>query len=310
MARRNSRKFRAVNGILLLDKPTGISSNKALQNTRFLYQAAKAGHTGSLDPLASGMLPVCFGEATKMSAYLLDADKRYLTTATLGAVSSTGDAEGELETYGAIPELSAAELETVLAKFRGEIQQVPPMYSALKRQGQPLYKLARQGIEVEREARTVQIKQLALKKLTATTLELDVRCSKGTYIRSLVEDIGLALGCGAYVSALRRTEVDPFQNLPMYTSAFLQQTEELGNLAALDELLLPMDQALPHLPALTLSGSDILRLQQGQKLSLQQFAGSLSEGLQRIYDERGHFVGLAEVTAQALRAKRMLPMTS
>lgn len=306
MARRNSHKFRALNGILLLDKPLGLSSNKALQNTRFLYQAAKAGHTGSLDPLASGMLPVCFGEATKVSAYLLDADKRYLTTATLGAVSSTGDAEGELEPHGAIPELSAAALETVLAGFRGEIQQVPPMYSALKREGQPLYKLARQGIEVEREARTVQIQQLILEQYSANTLDLDVRCSKGTYIRSLVEDIGLALGCGAYVSALRRVEVYPFENLPMYTPEFLQQALEQGGLPALDALLLPMDQALPHLPTLTLDSASIMRLQQGQKLSLRQFAMCPAPGLQRVYDERGDFVGLAEVTEQAVCAKRML----
>ncbi len=306
MARRNPRKFRSLNGILLLDKPIGLSSNKALQNTRFLYQAAKAGHTGSLDPLASGMLPVCFGEATKVSAYLLDADKRYLTTATLGAVSTTGDAEGELESYGEIPNLNTAELETLLAGFRGEIQQVPPMYSALKRQGQPLYKLARQGIEVERAARTVQIQQLVLKQRTSTTLDMDVSCSKGTYIRSLVEDIGLAMGCGAYVSELRRVEVYPFQNLPMYTPELLQQTMEQGGLPAIDELLLPMDQALPHLPVLTLSDGSIARLQQGQKLSLSQFESQPEPGLQRVYDKRGDFAGLAEVTTQALRAKRML----
>lgn len=306
MARRNSRKFRALNGILLLDKPLGLSSNKALQNIRFLYQAAKAGHTGSLDPLASGMLPLCFGEATKVSAYLLDADKSYLTTATLGATSSTGDAEGELEAHGPVPELSEHELETVLDKFRGEIQQVPPMYSALKKQGQPLYKLARQGISVEREARTVQISQLVLQQRSSTALDLAVRCSKGTYIRSLVEDIGLALGCGAYVSALRRTEVAPFDDLPMYTPAFLQQTLEQGGLPALDELLLSMDQALPHLPMLTLDNQSILRLQQGQKLSLMQLDVVPEPGLQRVYNITGDFVGLAEVTSQALRAKRML----
>lgn len=306
MARRNNRNFRALNGILLLDKPVGLSSNKALQNTRFLFQAAKAGHTGSLDPLASGMLPVCFGEATKVSAFLLDADKRYQTTATLGAVSSTGDAEGELQTYGDIPELSEPAVQAVLDKFRGEIQQVPPMYSALKQQGQPLYKLARQGIEVERAARTVNIRQLALMQRTATTLELDVSCSKGTYIRSLVEDIGIALGCGAYVSVLRRLEVHPFQGMTMYQPEFLQQTLERGGLPALDALLIPMDHALPHLPALTLDDADILRLQQGQKLSLQLFATRPEPGLQRVYDKRGVFVGLAEVTIQALRAKRML----
>ena len=303
MARRNLRKL---NGILLLDKPLGMSSNKILQDIRFLFHAAKAGHTGSLDPLASGMLPLCFGDATKVSAYLLDADKRYLTTATLGAVSSTGDADGELELRGDIPELTDAVLTAVLAQFRGEICQIPPMYSALKRQGQPLYKLARQGITVEREARTVQIHELVLKGQTTTTLELDVRCSKGTYIRSLVEDIGEALGCGAYVSALRRTEVSPFQQFPIHTPEFLQQTFEQGGLPALDELLVPMDKALPHLPALTLDANTITRLQHGQKISLQQFAESLSPGLQRIYSEGGVFAGLAEVTPHMLRAKSML----
>ncbi|MGB0847290.1 MAG: tRNA pseudouridine(55) synthase TruB [Thiolinea sp.] len=306
MARRNSKKWRSLDGILLLDKPLGVSSNKALQNTRFLYQAAKAGHTGSLDPLASGMLPVCFGEATKVSAYLLDADKRYLTTATLGAVSSTGDAEGELDFRGAVPEFSDAELEAVLTEFRGEIHQIPPMYSALKQQGQPLYKLARQGVSVEREARTVFIHELTLQQRTPLTLDLDVRCSKGTYIRSLVEDIGEALGCGAYVSALRRTEVSPFQCLPVYTPRFLQQTSEQGGLAALDELLLPMDKALPHLPALVLDTSSILRLQQGQKLSLNQFSEQPPCGLVRTYTESSVFAGLAEVTPQMVKAKRML----
>jgi tRNA pseudouridine 55 synthase len=238
------RRFRKLNGILLLDKALGVSSNKALQDARFLFQAEKAGHTGSLDPLASGMLPVCFGEATKVSAFLLDSDKRYVTTATLGYVSTTGDAEGEKLNPRSIPDISDTELEAVLVQFRGEISQIPPMYSALKKDGQPLYKLARQGLEVERAARDITIHSLTVLERTENTLTLDVVCSKGTYIRTLVEDIGERLGCGAYVSMLRRESVDPFGALRMY------RLEELRTLAeqsveALDAVLLPLDTAYP-----------------------------------------------------------------
>lgn len=301
------RKFRNLNGILLLDKPLGLSSNKALQNARFLYQAAKAGHTGSLDPLASGMLPVCFGEATKVSAYLLDADKRYLTTAKLGFTSSTGDAEGELSASRLVPELSDAELEQVLAQFRGEISQIPPMYSALKKDGQALYKLARQGVEIEREARTVTIHELHLISRTQDTLTLEVSCSKGTYIRTLAEDIGHALGCGAYLTMLRRTVVPPFGKLPMYTLDQLRQRFDEAGLSALDELLLPMDQALPHLPTLILTQQDAVRLRQGQKLSRSLLLPDVTHGtLLRVYDEKAVFIGVAEISGNAIKPKRLL----
>ncbi|MEZ5479204.1 MAG: tRNA pseudouridine(55) synthase TruB [Thiolinea sp.] len=305
MARRN---FRNLNGILLLDKPLGQSSNKALQEARFLFQAAKAGHTGSLDPLASGLLPVCFGEATKVSAFLLDTDKRYLTTATLGAISSTGDAEGELLNRQPVPDFSDAALAKVLAQFRGAITQIPPMYSALKKDGQPLYKLARQGQEIERAARNVTIRELHLLARTADTLSLDVRCSKGTYIRSLVEDIGTALGCGAYVSMLRRTEVTPFSAYPMYTLAELYERFEQGGLAALNACLLPLDSALPHLPAVTLSDAELLRLQQGQKLPLSVLPAEFPADtpLWRVYTPAQVFAGLAEVRGAALCPKRLL----
>nr|CAA6829953.1 MAG: tRNA pseudouridine synthase B (EC [uncultured Thiotrichaceae bacterium] len=305
MARRN---FRKLDGILLLDKSLGASSNRVLQDARFLYQAAKAGHTGSLDPLASGMLPVCFGEATKVSAFLLDADKCYVTTAQLGAMSDTGDAEGTLFDQKDVPAFTEAEIEAVLECFRGPIQQIPPMYSALKKDGQPLYKLARQGVEIERESRPVIIHELILKGFTADTLSLEVRCSKGTYIRTLVEDIGKALKCGAYVSMLRRTEVSPFNDLPMYTFDSLKASFEQGGMSALDEYLLPMDQALPHLPALTLNDDDLGRLRQGQKLSLKVFPDGAPEQREiiRIYDASGVFSGLGEVTELALKPKRML----
>lgn len=306
MARRN---FRKLNGILLLDKGLGASSNKVLQDARFLYQAAKAGHTGSLDPLASGMLPVCFGEATKISAFLLDADKYYVTTAQLGAMSDTGDAEGTLFDQKIVPEFSDAEIEAVLERFRGPVQQIPPMYSALKKDGQPLYKLARQGVEVERKSRPVTIHELTLKGRTADTLSLAVRCSKGTYIRTLVEDIGKALGCGAYVSMLRRTEVSPFNDLPMHTLDTLRESFEQGGMAALDEYLLPLDRALPHLPLLTVDNEGLTRLRQGQKLSLSGFSEGVSEpGIVRVYDAAGLFAGLCEVTESALKSKRLLAL--
>ncbi len=304
MARRN---FRKLNGILLLDKPLGASSNKVLQDARCLYQAAKAGHTGSLDPLASGMLPICFGEATKVSAFLLDADKSYITTAQLGAMSDTGDAEGRLFDQKIVPEFSDAGIEAVLEQFRGAIQQIPPMYSALKKEGQPLYKLARKGVEVERQPRSVTIHELTLKDRTADTLSLEVRCSKGTYIRTLVEDIGKALSCGAYVTMLRRTEVSPFNDLPMYTLDTLRDSFEQGGLDALDEYLLPLDRALPHLPVLTVNNDDLIRLRQGQKLSPGSFVNEeLRQGLVRVYEASGMFAGLCEVTEQAVKPKRLI----
>lgn len=298
------RQFRKLDGILLLDKPLGMSSNKALQEARFLFAAEKAGHTGSLDPLASGMLPLCFGEATKVSGFLLDADKRYLTTARFGYTSNTGDEEGEKQLIQAYPNITPAKLEAVLAQFRGEIQQIPPMYSALKKDGQPLYKLARQGIEVERAARTVVIHELKLLDCFTNSATLEVQCSKGTYIRTLVEDIGAALGVGAYVASLRRTTVSPFSRLPMYSletlTAFKNQQERL------DEFLLPVDQALMHLPELDLNKTESLLIQQGQKLVLEQKTES---GLYRLYkknNEQVQFIGIGEVSNNVLRVKRLL----
>lgn len=296
------RKFRPLNGILLLDKALGVSSNKALQDARFLFAAEKAGHTGSLDPLATGMLPVCFGEATKVSAFLLDSDKRYITTATLGAASTTGDAEGEMLNPRPVPAMSDAELESILTPFRGEIQQIPPMYSALKKDGQPLYKLARKGVEVEREARAVTIYSLKVLERTETTLTLDVVCSKGTYIRSLVADIGEAIGCGAYVSMLRRESVSPFDSQPMYSLEALRRQAEQGQ-DALDSVLLPIDQALPGLPSLMLDEMQVTRLRQGQRLFIAEQANN---DLIKIYSNMGEFVGLACLKDNVLRAKRLL----
>jgi tRNA pseudouridine55 synthase len=295
------RRFRKLNGILLLDKALGVSSNKALQDARFLFQAEKAGHTGSLDPLASGMLPVCFGEATKVSAFLLDSDKRYVTTATLGYVSTTGDAEGEKLNPRPVPAFTDTDLEVVLTQFRGEIQQIPPMYSALKKDGQPLYKLARQGVEVERAARAITIHSLQVLERTEDTITLDVVCSKGTYIRTLVEDIGEMLGCGAYVSMLRRESVDPFGAFRMYTLEELRVLAEQGS-EALDTVLLPLDSALPQVPALTLADATVQRLRQGQKVG----TGDADAELLRFYSESGEFIGLGEAVRGVLIPKRLL----
>lgn len=298
-------KFRPIHGILLLDKPLGVSSNQALQNARHLFKAEKAGHTGSLDPLASGMLPICFGEGTKVSAYLLDADKRYQTTGTLGQVSTTGDSEGELSEPKPIPELSTEYLETVLDQFRGEIEQIPPMYSALKKEGKKLYELARQGIEVERASRSVTISTLTKTHFDGKYLSLDVTCSKGTYIRTLVEDIGRVLGCGAYVSALRRVEVYPFNGMPMYTLDELRVLCEQDGFEVLDSLLLPMDAALPHLPSVTLTPEQVLKIQQGQKVRCEQPAAELV----KIYDEAGQFIGLGEINDTiTLQPKRVFSL--
>lgn len=288
----------------MLDKPLGMSSNKALQEARFLFAAEKAGHTGSLDPLASGMLPLCFGEATKVSGFLLDADKSYITTARFGYTSNTGDEEGEKQLIQAHPKITSEKLEVVLAQFRGEIQQIPPMYSALKKDGQPLYKLARQGVEVERAPRNVVIHKLKLLDCSAESATLEVQCSKGTYIRTLVEDIGAALGVGAYVAGLRRTVVSPFNSLPMYSLEALRALQDQH--ACLDALLLPVDQALTHLPALALNEAESLLIQQGQKIALES---NTQPGLYRLYkkiNEQVQFMGMGEVNNTRLRVKRLL----
>lgn len=296
------RRFRPLNGILLLDKSLGVSSNKALQDARFLFAAEKAGHTGSLDPLATGMLPVCFGEATKVSAFLLDSSKRYVTTAVLGAISTTGDAEGDKLNYRPVPPLSDAELERLLDTFRGDISQIPPMHSALKKDGQPLYKLARKGVEVEREARKVSIYSLSVLERTENTLTLDVTCSKGTYIRSLVEDIGEAMGCGAYVSMLRREAVAPFEGQKMYTLDELKALAEQG-MDVLDTVLLPMDAALAGLPSLVLDNEAVMRLRQGQRLSYPEQADC---SLMKVYTDQREFIGLVYVQGGIVNVKRFL----
>ncbi|MEE9304050.1 MAG: tRNA pseudouridine(55) synthase TruB [Thiotrichaceae bacterium] len=296
---RGRRKGRPISGILLLDKPLGISSNRALQNAKQHYQAQKAGHTGSLDPLATGMLPICFGEATKISSFLLDSDKSYLTTATLGTTTSTGDAEGEILKQKPIPALDENLIESVLNKYRGRITQIPPMYSALKHQGKPLYEFARQGIEIERKQREVTIHKLTLLSFTDTTLELEVDCSKGTYIRTLVEDIGHDLGCGAFVSMLHRTEVKPFSNSDMLNWETIEAAQDKD----LIDLLLPVDAGLTQFPEVTLDEKQTVALLYGQAVNI----AVPDAGHIRIYNQDRVFLGMGIPEGDScLKPKRIM----
>lgn len=259
----SKRNRRNVSGILLLDKPAGGTSNQVLQWAKRLFAARKAGHTGSLDPLATGLLPLCFGEATKVSGFLLDADKRYRVTCRLGQTTTTADAEGELLSERPVPALDGDAVAGVLARFTGEHDQVPPMYSAVKHRGERLYRLARRGEEVDRRARRVSVYAIALVAMGDDTLTLDVHCSKGTYVRTLVEDIGEALGAGAHVTALRRTGLGPFTSETPVTADELEAAAEQG-VEALDALLLPPEAGLAGWPDVNLDADSAHFLRQGQ----------------------------------------------
>jgi tRNA pseudouridine55 synthase len=307
MARRG--RGRAVNGILLLDKPLGISSNRALQQAKRLYFAAKAGHTGSLDPLASGVLPLCFGEATKFSQFLLDADKAYQSTFLLGKVTASGDAEGELLETRDASGITRSDVVAALEGFRGEIEQIPSMFSAIKHQGQPLYKLARQGKEVERKVRRVTIRVLELRDFRAgENPEVDVylECSKGTYVRSLAEDLGEVLGCGGHVTALRRTRAGPFGIEDCVTMPVLEALKDNGDEAQMDTLLLPADAALGAIPLVELTESSGFYMQQGQPVLVPNAPCS---GMVRIALETGEFLGVGEILDDGRVAPRRLVVT-
>ncbi|MCY4153710.1 MAG: tRNA pseudouridine(55) synthase TruB [Gammaproteobacteria bacterium] len=302
MPRRNRTKGRNITGVLLLDKPLGLTSNEALQQVKSLYQARKAGHTGSLDKAASGLLPLCFGEATKFSGFLLNADKHYHTVFQLGAQTSTGDAEGEVVFRGATGNLSQRRVAQTLAAFHGAIMQVPPMFSALKHKGERLYKLAHQGLEVEREPREITIHNIDLLDYRETRLELDIRCSKGTYIRTLAEDIGKELGCGAHVQALRRIGVGPYTAANMVTLATLEHTAAAG-VPGLDELLLDIDSVVRDMPAVHLIEAVAFYLCQGQPVTVPQ---APTQGLLRIYREDQRFLGVGEVLPDGRVAPKRL----
>lgn len=290
-ARGGRQKGRVIDGVLLLDKPIGLTSNQALQRVKRLFNARKAGHTGSLDPLASGLLPICLGQATKVSGFLLNAGKRYQVVARLGQRTDTGDADGQVIEERPVPALDRGLVKRVLARFEGSQTQVPPMYSALKHQGQRLYKLARQGIEIERQPREIEIHGLELLSLEADALELEVACSKGTYVRTLVEDIARALGTVAHVIVLRRLGVGPYAEGRMYKLEELEALAEQG-MERLDELLLPVDSALEHWPSVELGADSAYYLMQGQAVMA---PGAPSSGKVRLYDEGHGFLGIGEV---------------
>jgi tRNA pseudouridine55 synthase len=277
---------RAVDGVLLLDKPAGLTSNDALQRAKRLLRARKAGHTGSLDPIATGLLPLCFGEATKISRFLLEADKRYLTTFKLGEITDTGDSQGEVTERRPV-NVTRRQIERSLARFQGEIEQVPPMYSAIKRDGQPLYKLARQGIEVEREARRVRVEELRVIDFREGELvELEIACGSGFYVRSFAHDLGELLGCGAHVAALRRLAVGGFD---VSRAVTLEQLEAAGEPEDRDRLLLSTDEGLAHLPGVTLSRDAAYYLCRGQSVRAEDTPRS---GWVRLYTETRRFLGV------------------
>jgi len=289
---------RNIHGILLLDKRLGVSSNRALQEVRRLFNANKAGHTGSLDPLATGLLPLCFGEATKVSALMLDDDKRYQVLVQLGVMTDTGDAEGQVLETKQVPALSLDDVQACLEKFTGEIDQVPPMYSALKHNGKKLYELAREGKTIERKARRITIFELKLLDFSGDQLRLEVLCSKGTYIRSLAEDIGHDLGCGGTVKELRRLEAGQFS---------IRDAKTIEELTAMDErslmqCLINVDQPLQALPAVQLSDEQAVCIQYGQALDWQEAS---VQGMVRLYHE-SVFLGLGERLLDGKLAPRKL----
>lgn len=283
---------RQVNGILLLDKPAEMTSNGALQRVKRLFYAKKAGHTGSLDPIATGMLPICFGEATKFSQFLLESDKSYRVTGQLGVQTNTGDREGEVIAACQVVDMTVERIEQVMTKFLGEQDQIPPMFSAIKYQGKPLYELARKGIEIERKSRRVTIFSLRLDKLKNDQFTFHVHCSKGTYIRTLVEDIGRALGCGAHVIRLHRTTVTPYDETHMVTLPALEAIAASAGSEGLSACLLPVETAVQVFPIVKLSTSAAFYMRMGQPVRANFPINSL---FVRLVSEDLRFLGMGEV---------------
>ncbi|EGQ7781009.1 TPA: tRNA pseudouridine(55) synthase TruB [Vibrio parahaemolyticus] len=307
MARR--RKGRPINGVILLDKPTGISSNDALQKVKRIYFAEKAGHTGALDPLATGMLPICLGEATKFSQFLLDSDKRYRVIAKLGERTNTSDSDGEVVETRPV-DVTLEKLEASIEKFRGESDQVPSMFSALKYQGKPLYEYARKGIEVPRESRKITVYEIVLHRFEGDEVEMEVHCSKGTYIRTIVDDLGEMLGCGAHVTMLRRTAVAKYPYEKMVTleqlNELLEQAhrEEIAPRELLDSLLMPMDTAVEDLPEVNLIPELADMVQHGQPV---QVLGAPEQGSLRLtMGEERLFIGVGEMNDDGKIAPKRL----
>ena len=291
MSRQRRRRVRNISGIVVLDKANGLSSNAALQEVKRLYEANKAGHAGSLDPLATGVLPVCLGEATKVSQFLLDSDKRYRTRIKLGIRTDTGDSEGSIIERNEGISVSRKAIERALTKFKGEVEQVPPMHSAIKMNGVPLYKLARKGITVEREPRLVTLYQICLVGFVNSELELEISCSKGTYIRTIADDLGQELGCGAHVIELRRTQAGVFTEKDSISAEELALEKENRGLDKIDQFLIPMDRAIQDLPEVNLPSITASHVKNGQAVLVRHLP---KNGLVRMYEDE-QFIGIGSI---------------
>lgn len=282
---------RSIDGIVILDKAIGISSNRALQEVKRLYNANKAGHTGSLDPLATGVLPLCLGEATKVSQFLLESDKKYRARLKLGIRTDSGDSEGLMIQSCTDFSVTKKQVEQALKQFLGEIEQIPPMYSALKVNGVPLYKMARKGKTIEREARRITVYSIELTEFESDELELEIACSKGTYIRTIADDLGQALGCGAHVTALRRTQAGAFTEFDCVTVESLRSESEQHGTTSIDEYLIPMDRAIAELPEVILPSITASFIKNGQAVLVRHLP---EEGLVRLYEE-DQFIGIGSI---------------
>lgn len=300
--RRNKRNSRAINGIVLLDKAQGLSSNAALQEVKRLFEASKAGHTGSLDPLATGVLPLCLGEATKVSQFLLDSDKRYRAWVELGVRTDSGDSEGNIIERGDASRVKTSQVVEALDKFRGEIEQIPPMHSAIKVDGVPLYKMARKGVEIERQPRQVTVYSLELVQHQENKVELDIACSKGTYIRTIADDLGQILGCGGTIVSLRRTAAGQFGIDRCVSMETLIETREKSGLEGIDEFLVPMDEAVGDLPEVRLPSITADCVKHGQAVTVRHLP---ADGLVRLYDEE-QFIGIGCIDDDGKVAPRRL----
>ena len=302
MSRQRQRRVRNINGIVVLDKANGLSSNAALQEVKRLYEANKAGHAGSLDPLATGVLPVCLGEATKVSQFLLDSDKRYRARIKLGIRTDTGDSEGSIIERNEGISVSRKAIERALTKFKGEVEQVPPMHSAIKMNGVPLYKLARKGITVEREPRLVTLYQICLVEFVNSELELEISCSKGTYIRTIADDLGQELGCGAHVIELRRTQAGVFTEKDSISAEELALEKENKGLDKIDQFLIPMDRAIQDLPEVNLPSITASHVKNGQAVLVRHLP---KNGLVRMYEDE-QFIGIGSIDDDGKVAPRRL----
>ena len=302
MSTQRRRRVRNISGIVVLDKANGLSSNAALQEVKRLYEANKAGHAGSLDPLATGVLPVCLGEATKVSQFLLDSDKRYRARIKLGIRTDTGDSEGSIIERNEGISVSRKAVERALTKFKGEVEQVPPMHSAIKMNGVPLYKLARKGITVEREPRLVTLYQICLVEFVHSELELEISCSKGTYIRTIADDLGQELGCGAHVIELRRTQAGVFTEKDSISSEELASEKENRGLDKIDQFLIPMDRAIQDLPEVNLPSITASHVKNGQAVLVRHLP---KNGLVRMYEDE-QFIGIGSIDDDGKVAPRRL----